>query len=184
MIETRDKPHFLIYTNILQQGVVDAAQHQGPRDREMRARARGAHGGDGYDRGPQAAEERLPRVRCDKAGRSLGAEILEIGRRCASLPDRNTRTADEILGIDEYGAAELVVSDTSAIIAALLNEANAVGIAGRSTPLPRVAFYVVSREADTTPARHNERKMSPGFSSEALSFGTALGDSSGRHSRS
>lgn len=51
----------------------------------------------------RAAEERLQRVRRGRAGRSLAAEILEIGKRCASLPDLDTRTPDEILGYDEYG---------------------------------------------------------------------------------
>jgi len=51
----------------------------------------------------RAAEERLQRVRRQRAGRSLAAEILEIGRRCAALPDLDTRTADEILGYDEHG---------------------------------------------------------------------------------
>jgi len=50
-----------------------------------------------------AAEKRLLRVRRDRAGHSLAAEILEIGRRCASLPDLDTRSADEILGYDENG---------------------------------------------------------------------------------
>lgn len=30
--------------------------------------------------------------------------ILEIGRRCAALPDVSTMTDDEILGYDEHGA--------------------------------------------------------------------------------
>ena len=51
----------------------------------------------------RAAEERLQRVRRQRAGRSLAAEILEIGRRCAALPDFDARTADEILGYDEHG---------------------------------------------------------------------------------
>jgi antitoxin VapB len=51
----------------------------------------------------RAAEERLQRVRRQQSGRSLAAEILEIGRRCAALPDLHTRTADEILGYDEHG---------------------------------------------------------------------------------
>ena len=50
-----------------------------------------------------AAEERLQRVRRKHAGRSLAEEILEIGRRCAALPDRETRTADEILGYGAHG---------------------------------------------------------------------------------
>ena len=51
----------------------------------------------------RAAEERLQRVRRQQSGRSLAAEILEIGRRCADLPDLDARTADEILGYDEHG---------------------------------------------------------------------------------
>jgi antitoxin VapB len=51
----------------------------------------------------RAAEERLQRVRGGQASGSLAAEILEIGQRCASLPDLDKRTADEILGYDEHG---------------------------------------------------------------------------------
>ena len=51
----------------------------------------------------RAAEERLQRVRRQQAGRSLAVEMLEIGRRCAALPDLDTRTADEILGYDAHG---------------------------------------------------------------------------------
>ena len=51
----------------------------------------------------RSAEERLQRVRREHAGRSLAAEILEIGRRCAALPDLDKRSADEILGYDEAG---------------------------------------------------------------------------------
>ena len=51
----------------------------------------------------RAAEERLQRVRRQQAGRSLAAEMLEIGWRCAALPDLDPRTADEILGYDAHG---------------------------------------------------------------------------------
>lgn len=34
----------------------------------------------------------------------LAERILEIGRRCAALPDVSNMTDDEILGYDEYGA--------------------------------------------------------------------------------
>jgi antitoxin VapB len=51
----------------------------------------------------RAAEERLQRVRRQHAGRSLAPEILDIGRRCAALPDLDRRTAEEILGYDERG---------------------------------------------------------------------------------
>jgi antitoxin VapB len=51
----------------------------------------------------RAAEERLQRVRRSRSGRSLADELLEIGRRCAGLPDLDTRPVDEILDYDERG---------------------------------------------------------------------------------
>jgi antitoxin VapB len=51
----------------------------------------------------RAAEERLQRVRRDGAAGSLTAELLEIGRRCAALPDLDHRTPDEILGYGKHG---------------------------------------------------------------------------------
>jgi antitoxin VapB len=51
----------------------------------------------------RAAEERLQRVRRGRAAPSLAEEIMEIGKRCAALPDLDTRRADEILGYDEHG---------------------------------------------------------------------------------
>jgi antitoxin VapB len=51
----------------------------------------------------KAAEERLERVRRSGTERRLADEILEIGRRCAALPDLDRRSADEILGYDEWG---------------------------------------------------------------------------------
>jgi antitoxin VapB len=51
----------------------------------------------------RAAEERLQRLRRERPRGSLAAEILEIGRRCASLPDMDARSADEIPGYDEHG---------------------------------------------------------------------------------
>jgi antitoxin VapB len=51
----------------------------------------------------RAAEERLQRVRRKQGGRSLAEELLEIGRRCAALPDEDTRTAEEIIGYDQNG---------------------------------------------------------------------------------
>ena len=51
----------------------------------------------------RAAEERLQRVRRERGGRSLADEILEIGKRCADLPDLDPRSDDEILGYDEHG---------------------------------------------------------------------------------
>ena len=51
----------------------------------------------------RAAEERLERVRGQRSGRSLAAELLEIGQRCASLPDFDKRRPEDILGYDEHG---------------------------------------------------------------------------------
>jgi antitoxin VapB len=51
----------------------------------------------------RAADERLLRLRRQRAGGSLAAEILEIGRRCAALPDLDAPKGDEILGYDEHG---------------------------------------------------------------------------------
>jgi len=51
----------------------------------------------------RAAEERLERLRRDRGGRSLASDLLEIGRRCAALPDRDVRSPDEILGYDDSG---------------------------------------------------------------------------------
>ncbi len=51
----------------------------------------------------KVAEERLQRLRRGKAGRRLAEELLEIGARCAALPDLDQRSADEIIGYDENG---------------------------------------------------------------------------------
>lgn len=51
----------------------------------------------------RAAEERLQHVRRERVGRSLATEILEISRRCAALPDLDSRPLDEVLGYDEHG---------------------------------------------------------------------------------
>ena len=51
----------------------------------------------------RAAEERLSRLRRAKPRGNLAAELLDIGRRCAALPDLDTRAPEEILGYDEHG---------------------------------------------------------------------------------
>ncbi len=51
----------------------------------------------------KALEERLLRARGRKRKGDLVEEIMEISRRCAALPDLDTRSADEILGYDEIG---------------------------------------------------------------------------------
>ncbi len=51
----------------------------------------------------KALRERLTREEGRQLVPDLKEEILAIGRRCAALPDRDTRSADEILGYDERG---------------------------------------------------------------------------------
>lgn len=51
----------------------------------------------------RALRDRLARVRRERSGKSLADELRAIARRCASLPVRDARPADEILGYDEHG---------------------------------------------------------------------------------
>ena len=51
----------------------------------------------------EAIRDRLERLRKERSGRSLADELDDIGRRCARLPVRDGRPADEILGYDEHG---------------------------------------------------------------------------------
>lgn len=50
-----------------------------------------------------ALRERLARQEGRRAVPRLREELVAIGRRCAALPDRNMRPADEILGYDDIG---------------------------------------------------------------------------------
>ena len=50
-----------------------------------------------------ALRERLHRQRARGRRGRLRDDILEIGRRCAALPVKDARPADEILGYDERG---------------------------------------------------------------------------------
>ncbi len=50
----------------------------------------------------KATQERLQRVRKDSPGR-LATQLLDIGLRCSTLPDLDSRTAEEILDFDENG---------------------------------------------------------------------------------
>lgn len=52
----------------------------------------------------RAVEERLIRLRGRRTTPSKLDAIMAISRRCAALPDIDTRTADEILDYDEQGA--------------------------------------------------------------------------------
>jgi antitoxin VapB len=49
-------------------------------------------------------EERLERLKARRAAPDLAETLIAISRRCSSLPDLDTREADEILGYDETGA--------------------------------------------------------------------------------
>ena len=51
----------------------------------------------------QALKDRIARVRRERSGRRLADTLDVIAVRCASLPVRDTRPADEILGYDETG---------------------------------------------------------------------------------
>ena len=50
-----------------------------------------------------ALREQLRRVTGRGSYPSLSQELLAIGKRCASLPDYDTRSPEEILGFDEHG---------------------------------------------------------------------------------
>jgi antitoxin VapB len=51
-----------------------------------------------------ALRDRLAREEGRTSAPSLAEEILAIGARCAALPDRDTRSADAIIGYDKHGA--------------------------------------------------------------------------------
>lgn len=50
-----------------------------------------------------ALAERLDRLQGRCTPRDTVREIMSIARRCAALPDLDTRSADEILGYDDTG---------------------------------------------------------------------------------
>jgi len=47
--------------------------------------------------------DRVERLRAEKRDAALVDDIMQIGRRCAALPVRDDRPADEILGYDSSG---------------------------------------------------------------------------------
>lgn len=51
----------------------------------------------------RALQDRLARLRRERSGRRLADELDEIARRCASLPIKDARPANEILGYDSVG---------------------------------------------------------------------------------
>jgi antitoxin VapB len=50
-----------------------------------------------------ALREQLRREEGRVAAPDVAEQLMEIGRRCAALPDLDFRPADEILGYDERG---------------------------------------------------------------------------------
>ena len=51
----------------------------------------------------QALRERLARLKTRETSRTLAEELDEIALRCGSLPVRDRRSAEEIIGYDETG---------------------------------------------------------------------------------
>jgi antitoxin VapB len=51
----------------------------------------------------QALRERLQRIRRARAKRRLADELDEIAQHCSTLPLRDRRSPDEIMGYDENG---------------------------------------------------------------------------------
>jgi antitoxin VapB len=51
----------------------------------------------------QALRERLQRVRRARTRRRLADDLDEIALHCSSLPVRDPRSVDEIMGYDEHG---------------------------------------------------------------------------------
>jgi antitoxin VapB len=51
----------------------------------------------------RALRDRLARLRRERSKRPLADELDEIARHCASLPVRDSRPPDQILGYDEHG---------------------------------------------------------------------------------
>jgi antitoxin VapB len=51
----------------------------------------------------KALREQLTREEGKRSARRVRDELLAIGRRCAALPDLDTRSPEEILGYDETG---------------------------------------------------------------------------------
>ena len=51
----------------------------------------------------QALRERIERVRRNRARKRLADELDEIALHCSTLPVRDARGADEIMGYNEHG---------------------------------------------------------------------------------
>ena len=51
----------------------------------------------------KALRDRLARVRRERSPRRLADELEDIAKHCASLPLKDARPAEKILGYDEHG---------------------------------------------------------------------------------
>jgi antitoxin VapB len=51
----------------------------------------------------EALREKLQREQGRRLPTELKTSLLEIGQRCAKLPDKDTRSPDDILGYDSKG---------------------------------------------------------------------------------
>ena len=51
----------------------------------------------------KSLEERLLREEGKRKVRRPSEELLDIGKRCAGLPDLDSRSPDEVIGYDEQG---------------------------------------------------------------------------------
>lgn len=51
----------------------------------------------------EALREKLLREQGKRSPIELKSSLLEIGHRCANLPDKDTRSAEDIIGYDAHG---------------------------------------------------------------------------------
>jgi hypothetical protein len=80
----------------------DAMEHR--RRLAERIIDRNRHPRPGADEFWEEWKERLESLRGKRSAPDLFEILMEIGRRCSSLPDLDTRSADEILGYDGMGS--------------------------------------------------------------------------------
>lgn len=51
----------------------------------------------------ESLQQRLDQIERSRGGRRLADRLDAIAKRCAALPDLDTRSANDILGCDEHG---------------------------------------------------------------------------------